>query len=572
MNFLYALEKQISLCYHRRMKKKAYRLTHKNPVSEQEFLAHLYKTCDDKYLRSMILSYYKKQKMLDHKYGKKLSISAYGIVPFFGPYGNSLTDQAKHLFGAKVSQKLLVEFVETFGDKACEVIDKTIRSKPLKTQIIRARNAFLQSFLKSNSNITIGKAELFRWQFVNFIKHIEADDKEILRGTGTINIIKRNITIHNLVPLKLIGQPDRTIEKHYIDKTTIYHELTHLMSVKTFANGFYNYITEHEFQDQKTLLTALPVFLEGTPNKPKALNLFSKGLTMLIELATERFTSACISNTNSAKNIAFYENFQNSADVQCVHFKAIKDKNYVVHSEYHFFGHLLELILVLNGLDNSDVLSPASVPTQNIIETVEKFFESGKLSPNLALIIDTKVSKKFGVEINKVKSANNYFKFVLLLGMAYQTFEASLMDSRYLETTKNFNSAYDKNAMLLQAMILDIHKNKFDKTFENLQNDPQKRKKFLEAYAQIAGFADGWVIKPNIKIKKKEECFFLREKSSTLNLATLSKGNIALDVWSSFLKDIIAKTQKFAPQIFEKNNFLNREKNYLINQKNNLEK
>ncbi|MBP3389977.1 MAG: hypothetical protein J6K71_02210, partial [Clostridia bacterium] len=153
------------------MKKKAYRLTHKNPVSEQEFLAHLYKTCDDKYLRSMILSYYKKQKMLDHKYGKKLSISAYGIVPFFGPYGNSLTDQAKHLFGAKVSQKLLVEFVETFGDKACEVIDKTIRSKPLKTQIIRARNAFLQSFLKSNSNITIGKAELFRWQFVNFIKH-----------------------------------------------------------------------------------------------------------------------------------------------------------------------------------------------------------------------------------------------------------------------------------------------------------------------------------------------------------------------------------------------------------------
>ena len=570
-NFGRGLENNSSLCYHCRMNNKPWKLAHKKPVTEQEFLTHLYKICSNTYVRSLILSYYKKLKSFDHKYGKQISIQSYGLVPFSGPYGDSLPDQAKHLFGAKPSQKLLVEAVETIGEKACKIFDKASGAKDFQTEIIKARNAFLLHFLKTNSKSKIGKAELFRWQFVNLINQMEITEKEVLKGAGTINFIKRKTAIHNIVPLNSLENPDKILEKYYTDKSTVFHELTHLMAVKTFSNGFYNYLIDYEFQDQKGLFTALPVFLKNTPNKSEALAMYSKGLTILIELATELFTSVCISNITSAKSDFFFDHFKNCPTLQTVHLQSIKDNNYVVHSEYQFFGHLLQLVMVLNNFDNKDIIAPNNVPTQNMLKMVEQFFEEGSLSPQIASLVDSIISKKFGIGIDEVKQSSSFQKFVLLLGITYQNFEASLVDSGYFEKTKNLNSAYDKNAMLLQAMILDIHKNKFETAFKKIDN-PKTTKKFLATYARLASFADDWVIKPNISYTKNNQTYYLRHQTPNTNLALMFPENIALSTWADFLKVIVSKTQKFAPEVFEKNNFLNREKNYLNELKNNYEK
>ena len=81
------------------MNTKPWKITHKKPVSEQEFLKHLWRVCPNEYARSLVLAYYKKLKRFDHQHGKQISINAYDFVPFLGAYGDHLPDQAKHLFG-----------------------------------------------------------------------------------------------------------------------------------------------------------------------------------------------------------------------------------------------------------------------------------------------------------------------------------------------------------------------------------------------------------------------------------------------------------------------------------------
>ena len=553
------------------MNTKPWKITHKKPVSEQEFLKHLWRVCPNEYARSLVLAYYKKLKRFDHQHGKQISINAYDFVPFLGPYGDHLPDQAKHLFGAKTTQKILAGLTETIGDKVCEKLDNNHHLQHLIPKIVKARNEYLEHFFNSNKNYRIGKTELFRWQFVNFVNEINTSDEKKFKGAGSINFVKKQIYLHNITPLQNLKGTEEILLKYYNDKSTLYHELTHLMALKTFNNGFYNYLIDHEFHDPKGVMTALPQFLYKSNNRKKALGVYGYGLTLLSELYTELFTSVCISNITSAKNNFFFEDFENSPTLQTVHLQTINNKTYVVHSEYQYFGHLMQLIMILSQFDNLDIVCPSDVPTQNLQKLVETFFEHGTLSPQIANLVDSKIAKKFGVDIEEVQQANNFDKFVLLLGTAYQNFDASLADLGYQQKNKSFNSAYDKNAMLLQTMILDIHKNKFISTLKQTNGKPEKVKKVLKNYTYLAGFADDWVIKPNTKIRRGSKKEFLRETASTINLADLSPDNPALKTWGDFLTVLISYTQKFAPEIFEKNKFLKNERNY-INNKNNLEK
>ena len=566
-----SIAKTQKVCYYAGMNtKKTRAIPHKLPVTEQEFLTHLAVVCPDNYVRRIILAYYKKLKAFDTRHSKQISIQTYGFVPFCSIFGDNLPDQAKYLFGASCVQKTIVNLVEKLGDKTCQILNKTKHLNIIKQNLIATRNAYLQHFLNKHSTHFIGKADLFRWQFVNFIRQVETTNQNLYDGIGSINFIKRQMTIHNIKPLQSLNSRDKIFEKHYTDKVTVFHELTHLISVKTFENGKYNYFLNREFQDQYGMQTALPVFLNASTNKSEALQIYSDGLTLLIELATELFTSVCISDITSAKNICFFENFQNCPSVQTVHLKTINDNNYVVHSEYQYFGHILELIFILNNLDNFDKISPCNVPTQNIINVVENFFEQGKLSPDIAQLVDTQIAKKFIVQAESLKNANNFDKFILLMGYAYRTFNTSLVDLGYLEKTQNLNSAYNKTAMILQAMVLDIHKNKFEMTLSKIQDNPNATKKYLSTFSRLASFADDWIIKPNTKFQNLEK--YLRDELSTINLAEFHPDNIALKTWGDFLKIIISKNQKFAPEILEKSKFLSSETKYLKNKENCFEK
>lgn len=550
-------------------------IAHKAPVSEREFLDYLQKVCQDKYVKSLILSYYKKLRALDHKYGKQLSAKSYGLVPFSSVYGDNLPDQVKYLFGVSKIQKAAANFAENFGENACEMLKKTPLPEKTLAPLIYARNKYLQYFLDKHDNVKIGKADLFRWQFLNYLQQVDSQKKEASMLRGFINF-----TDGELVMLRTnqnTKTTEETAQQYYTDKTTVFHELTHLMSLKSFANGNYKYIHDSELQDSCGYNTALPNFLAECEKQDKALKLYASGLEILNEVITEKVASAHISNILSAQSETFFECFENCPTLQSVHLAPVKDKCYVVHSEYQYFGHALELILALNGQDLAEVISPNRVPTEKLYEIVENFFSLAYISPKLEEQLNRRLANKLKTSPCLFENADTYHKFILLLGIMYQTFEASVADTHYLEKSKNFNSAYNRDAMLLQAVILEIHKNKFLEIFKNPEfqknsqsYDSKKAKTFLASYANLASYADDWVIKPNIKSNNQED--FLRKTSATLHLAKLNPNNLAIVTWANFLKIIIFKSNEFAPEIFEKNIFLKNEHKYLKNNENNLEK
>lgn len=552
-------------------------ISHKQPVLEQDFLNHLNKICEDKYLKRLILSYYKKLKTFDHKYGKQLSTKSYGVVPFPSIYGDNVPDQAKYLFGAKKHQQNLVDVVVKYCDSICDIAEKTPITKKTIPLFVSLRNAYLQNFLQKHSNQKIGKADLFRWQFVNFIDKTKTSPQEETRLRGSINFILKELTFNPCQSSETPNTPDEHAETYYTDKTTVFHELTHLMSLKSFENGNYKYLFTWELEDCAGLNTALPNFLAECPNQEKVASIFSSGLELLNELATESATAFFISDITSAKCEMFFEFFENCPAIQSVHLAPVKDKCYVVHSEYQFFGHFLELIMCFENQPEKKIISPDRVPTETIHEIVEEFFTNSKVSPALENALNQRLAKKIKATPALFKNANNFHKFVLLLGIIYQQFDASILDTRYFEKTNNLNSAYNLDSMLLQAVVLDIHKNKFLEVFtkpefqKNTQDfNPKKVKQFLANYAKFATVADDWIIKPNTKSKNQDD--LLRKTSTNLQLSTTATNNLALKAWSNFLKTILATTQEFAPEILNENLFLQKEKNYIKNQENNLEK
>ena len=206
-------------------------------------------------------------------------------------------------------------------------------------------------------------------------------------------------------------------------------------------------------------------------------------------------------------------------------------------------------------------------PLDKQYKTIYNFFVNGTLSSKIQHQLDKKFFDWYDLPPNTPK--NNFEKFVILFGEVFREFQNTSVAQKPLGAEDS--SAYNQNSMLLQAMILDIHKNNVQKwkpeLLEAKQNGNASAKTFVQSLIDNAKEADNWIIKPNIKTKttgQKEK--WARFVFSNTCLAKKAP-NIALCTWVAYLQDLAHLAKSF--DLLSTSDFLTQESNLC---ENNMQK
>ena len=200
-------------------------------VGEEEFLKYVKEKCGGStFARRQILDYYAEMKRIDEENGKHLTPESFGSG-LRDSYGvNLYTDQARYLFFSEAKQDEDVESHNRFVT-ACR--DASEEEKEMLRRI--RENEMKSIFL--NPLPPIGYADLFRYQFVNFVDEIvlkkgECERKDV---SGSVDTSSNILSIYEHTE----SNSKRTDYEIFNNILLWRHELTHVMAIKSEYGGQY---------------------------------------------------------------------------------------------------------------------------------------------------------------------------------------------------------------------------------------------------------------------------------------------------------------------------------------------
>lgn len=528
-------------------------------VAEPEFFDYLEKVCKENVLKEYILDFYNHLKKEDGKRGKTISRETFGEPKKIFIEGQVFDyDFNKHLFAN--------------GEK-------------------------------------IGRTDFFRYQFVNLVNEVSYfkeqrknsagyyDDKErVLRVDNNENIVKEIVKLKNesLKENYLSGELNlEQYNKYYFNsedekeivkvetRKTMFHELTHVLSSKTFGNGIACELINKKFRsvlkdDINITHASSSKMFAYRPIKDAYYN----GMIILNELLTELYANDTIEVFNFNKNRNNY-----SSELYTLGEINVNGKSYSYESAY------IKLLSILK------MLSFFKSPEQYLFNP--ELFEQDLFSNQTDREIDKEInnqicehlfnmSKKNGNNIDKkslkdiISNITNYEKFLIVLG--------ELRTVMRQESYAQFNSL----ARLSQAILLNqyygIVETKFNnllsvkKTSENnettiksqkeIKQDKQEAIERLDKELVFAKYIKMWIIKNNIKVQTpgfNSRIVMLSDELSEYDFAKIeAKNNINIKTWDKYIKMLIKTAQQVKPKLLTNNDFLSKEyKSYLNEQELN---
>lgn len=529
-------------------------LKHKGKVSETEFLEYLEKICKNKNIKEIILEFYEILKSSDKKFGKMYTIKSFGRTPENSPLFPLYTDQAKYLFLSKEDQEkddaLIFEFTSALKNNE-EILDENLRKEANDKafEIYRTK----QDKLFSLDTEPIGASDLFRFQFVNFVDTINIEEGLSHHPNGTrgyYNALNKELRLFNITD-ELFNKKDTF--QYFKLQNTIYHELTHMFSMKT-ANTENNPIfTSPGVMAimEKTHALVNPQILELLRKNRFILDAFMFAEEILNEVATDYY-SLYLSN----RLVSFY-NFATPARPNApgrLYGALSADQKFEDLTLYTDFGHIFEIIFRNNNF--ARCICNTEMPVWGQYYFIKDFLESNKISNQLGCQIDHKLSEIFNIEQDMFKTISQFDKFQLLIGTCF-----------YFVLEKK-GSPFDENMMLAQSMIFDIMQNSFLKNLAEKKHcaslaefSGSSLKAFLTRTIKTAEAVDKWAIKPNIKTNDNDVC--AHEALCNTKLSEIAPQNPAIQTWAKYLQTLCTSLHKLAPEMIETSALLKKEFEFL---------
>ena len=527
------------------------------------------KLSDHDYLKNLILEFYENLKEQDKLFGKNICFedfkqSSFDVFGFYDYY-----DQAKYLF---LNEVLLMQ--DEISEKkfrnaiieGSEIKDPSEQNFVMQKALEKRMAEQSRTLRHKNKLNTIGKADLFRYQFVNLVDEIVFCDNVENNILALYETSCGRLSLYKFSGSETVFDPNNA--QCFSDKCVIFHELTHILALKTLQNGTLRFITPYFFSSGEKLGIMLDNNLKYNSIDHTAQNInktafysFEKGNRILNELATDFFSLSSAKTLGCVEIENNYFRYDACPQNNSISFQEGEKETFFHRSSYMNFGHLLELILASKGNFENVVPAKTSVPCCNIFNEVVDYLKKGKISKEVQEILNDILKNAF--DINDDVLALEHLeteKFFMLFGLAYDMFETA-------KHNKLKDMTYNKYTQFLQTVLLDIHKNKF---FAELNavikiGDANKIREFLIDEIKKVERMNDWIIKPNINLAKDQvKPVWARNVVSCSELNDLDHyQNSQLTVWVIHLQNLCKLAHKFDPSLVEGSPLLKKELEYL---------
>lgn len=514
-------------------------------VSEDEFLEYLTKVCAGSHqARRQILDYYEEMKIIDEKKGKKLTVDSFGrtVLPLNGFY--DYCDQAKNLFLTPSQQLLEAESMQRFAFACQGALEEEIKS----LKVVRENE---QKQIFAETLPPIGLADLFRYQFVNFVDEIKLDENPSSDcSPANVSTNENRLTVY--------GHKEKSFS--YTDlgwfrlQKIWRHELTHIMSVKTDYGCNYKYLSPliQSFQASTNYVGEDVLFTSpNNERNPKVIELFYKGAILIMEIATDFFTQTVMGDRNMGFATANVIKETAEMSPKCFNIYLKMEgipKDLHDNTVYLLFSCVTDIIYYFSKEKHPFVKTSKYMPTHRLQEIIIKWLNEARLSSHIEEVVNERVSFLTNIPLETLRQ-KQYVKdkFLMVFAQASNNYEHNLAFSEYNQDT-----------LLAQAMLLDMKHNYFKDMIKNASREyngslehKQKLYKQLRQELEDARFVDDWVIKPNVRLGNAKNSTFARDCLSQSALANQTKNNLAMQEWASYLKTLTSFTHKFAPHLLE---------------------
>lgn len=510
----------------------------KSFVEEQVFFNYLNKICSENVLKKYVLEFYERLKQEDLAEGPTISKESFGVPERFeGKFFDY--DVKKHLF---------------------------------------------------SNNQTIGKADFFRYQFVNNVNGVDFVPENKDRRTGSYD--KKTKIVHinkfNSVLKDILNESNKMLaedflcgkirleeyEKHYltpkdinkmlknVQKETVFHEMTHIFSCKTLCDGKITEIESHKVknihQGNRTNIKATSNFCLGD-----MFNDYRTGLTMLNEIFTELYANKGKKEVYEVDGNDYY-----FSPALAIKNKYKHNKNEVILlNDYTAFSYFAKMF---------DGLGLFSKPEKYLLNPslIEKYLTSVTFAP-VSKLVNQKLSLHYisqntqndnisNKEIeNSIKQMSNFEKFLISLGISAQEYAVS-----------DYNSQWEEFGRLVQTILLNSYCatkvfNLFDEINKSQENTPdakqhlQQAKKLLKQEIKIAKEMQKWIVKHNFTVQTvgyDSKTVMPSKELSEHNFARLeAKNQPNILVWDTYLNALVDFAKQVDPKLLKTDKFLARE-------------
>lgn len=518
-------------------------------ITEDEFFEYLEDLKPHQISKDFIMSFYQRLKAFDNKNGKHLTYQSFGVYPSAQYRIYRLCDQATMLFITEKCQKKLEKEWSAYTQKA----QKLLNLSATKEELIQTAKAYIdkQEEILKNSLDPIGFEELFRFQFVNFVDEVVIGD-----NGGQYDVKTHKLTICN----KKVMEVPSDSENFWDQNIVAWHELVHLMELKSYNNGKVKYLTPFYMEGEDSFylissdVTRGKVQDDGQDKVNElAIKCFKEGDWILNEILTELFTFML---WQTPEPMILTENtyrYESAPILSYVFFD--KEKQFEWNTNYLKLSSLIEIANAFYEHRAHILLNPTCPPTWYAIENLRDMFASSKPSIKVLEAVNKNLAE-IGVQEPSEKSM--FQKFVLILGRAVL---------EYKNPNATDKIPFNSHFQLAQTMLLDMYLNNFkEKTKQNPKASMQNES-FVKNLLNRHFVLHYWLMLPNKNVGTEENPVWAKRELSPSELFAMQAENLLLEVWTEATEKMYDAVNKACPEKIQESILLKRTHEYLKNTK-----
>ena len=521
--------------------------TIKNPrrITEDEFFEYLEDLKPHQISKDFIMSFYQRLKAFDDKNGNHLTYQSFGVYPSAQYRIYRLCDQATILFLTEECQKRLEKEWSAYTQKAQELLNLGATND----ELINTAKRYIdkQEEILKNSLDPIGFADLFRFQFVNFVDEVVMGD-----NGGQYDVKTHKLTICK----KKVMEVPSDSEKFWDQNIIAWHELVHLMELKSYNNGKVKYLTPFYMEGEDSFFLISSDVIRGKVQddgqdkvNELAIKCFKEGDWILNEILTELFTFRL---WQTPEPLVLKENtyrYENAPILSYVFFD--KEKQFEWNTNYLKFSSLIEIANAFYEHRSHILSNPTRPPTWCVIENLRDMFVSSKPSKKVLDAVNKNLAE-IGVEEPSEKSM--FQKFVLILGRAVL---------EYKNPNATDKIPFNPHFQLAQTLLLDMYLNDFKEKAKQNPNASMQNESFVKNLLNRHFVLHYWLMLPNKNVGTEENPVWAKRELSPSELFAMQPDNLLLEVWAGATEKMYEAVRKVCPNVIHDKCLMERTDKYL---------
>lgn len=494
--------------------------------------------------KGFIMSFYDRLKAFDEDRGKHLTYNSFGNQPESEQNVYFLCDHAIMLFCNEEIQKLSNQMRQQYKESAQKLLDENAPFETFKQLAMKFVDKH-EDMISKNALPPIGFADLFRFQFVNFVDKITFCEKD----EAQYDCVNHEIQI-----CKFVDEKSKSENPEFFWRQNIvaWHELVHLLQTKSYHNGNNKFVTPFQVEGESYFflmdgkITNRKVLENGEVSyNEKPLDAFKQGVWILNEALTEKMT---LRLWQKQTLFALNENNYGESPILANVFSD-EENNFSWFSTYLKFVPIIEVLDAFYEKKYHILASPDFPATWSVWNEFEDLFKAGSLSEKVFKAVHENLAE-LGVDD---KNTNNLFhKFLIILGRA---------KLEYVEKKDKY--PYNSHFRLAQTMFLDAALNKVKEELKLNPKASMKNADFVTTLLKRHKLLHAWLVLPNKNLGTEENPVWAKSALCPSELSKIYPDNLLLEVLASATEKMFEAVNNFCPEKIEESFLMKNTQEYL---------